>query len=114
MGALASAFMLGIVLPLLGTGMPELVLRALALAAVVFSVYSISCFVLRKGGRWLKLIALANALYCVVTFGLLISFFDDVTWPGRAYFVGEILIIAALVAVEVRHAQALPEGARPG
>lgn len=70
-GALFTAFMFGFVLRKLEAvfGLPREVLFPLAIIAIVYSVFSFVCF-LRAGKHWRKLwkgIAIANALYLVIT-----------------------------------------------
>lgn len=90
-------------------GMPTAVVEPLAIVAVVFSIYSLSChFALTANPRpFLLIIALANSIYCVVTGALLFVYRDQLTVWGFLYFSGEILIIAALVFLEVKAAKAL-------
>ena len=105
MGALVSAFMLGLVLPILDSGMPEHVLHLLALTAVAFGLSSLNCHFAKRGPKWLKAIATANGMYCLLTSALVIYFYRELTWLGVAYFVAEILIIVALVMVEIKVAK---------
>jgi FtsH-binding integral membrane protein len=109
-GALVTALVVGVVLPALGEriGMPRPVLRALALTAAVFAVYSLTCAATRPT-RWpgyLRGIALANAGYCVVTAALLIRFNATLRVLDWLYFVGEIGVVCTLAAVELRVARA--------
>lgn len=105
-GALVTALLVGVVLPTLGEyiGMPRPVLRGLALTALVLAVYSMTCVVLRpsRWPRYLRGIALANALYCVVTAGCLVYFRAHLAMGDWIYFVGEIVVVGALVALEFR------------
>ena len=107
-GALVSAFMLGIVLVRFESyiGMPVQTLHFLAILAVVFAAYSLTCFVLspQKWRPFLKLIALINSAYCLLTLFLVLYHLDDLSVPGVAYFLIEILIILFLVSVERKHA----------
>lgn len=109
-GALVTALLVGVVLPTLGEhiGMPRPVLRALALTAAVFAAYSLTCAATRPT-RWpgyLRAIALANAGYCVVTAALLVRFRATLHVLDWLYFVGEILVMGALVTFELRVARA--------
>lgn len=107
LGAVATAMMLGLVLTQFESafGMPRRVLVPLALVAVGFAAYSLSCFVRASGPAFLLGIATANTLYCVVTLSLVIYLRASLTWLGVAYFLGEIVIVMALVTVEVRAAR---------
>jgi FtsH-binding integral membrane protein len=109
-GALVTALLVGVVLPTLGDhiGMPRPVLRALALTAAVFAAYSLTCAATRPT-RWpdyLRAIALANAGYGVVTAALLVRFHATLHVLDWLYFVGEIIVMGALVTFELRVARA--------
>jgi hypothetical protein len=103
LGAVVTAVMLGAVLPAFepAFGMPRPILLALALVAASFAAYSLTCHVRAAGARMLLGITIANTAYCVCTLGLVVWLRGSVTWLGVAYFLGEILVIAALVTVEV-------------
>jgi len=109
-GALVTALLVGLVLPALGEhiGTPRPVLRALALTAAVFAAYSLTCAATRPK-RWpgyLRGIALANAGYCLVTAAVLIRFTAALHVLDWLYFVGEIVVVSALVTLELRVARA--------
>jgi FtsH-binding integral membrane protein len=116
-GALVTALLVGVVLPTLGEhiGTPRPVLRALALTAAVFAAYSLTCAATRPR-RWpgyLRGIALANAGYCLVTAALLIRFSATLRALDWLYFVGEIVVVWALVTLELRVARAAVTDAPP-
>ena len=103
-GAAITAIMLSQVLarfqPLFG--MPLQSLHLLAIIAIVFALYSFSSHFLLRG-NWnffLKMIALANGTYCLLTLGLMVYYSDLITWLGLTYFLGEIIIVMALVRIE--------------
>lgn len=105
-GALVSALFLGLILVQLKTyiGMPVQILYLLALLALVFAIYSFSCH-LASPKRWrffLKLIALINSSYCLLTLVLVVRNYDSLTLLGLTYFVVEMLVILMLVKVEWR------------
>ncbi len=105
-GAIASAVSLGMLLPYFQEhiGMPLPILYTLAVPAVLFAVYSLSCYLFRVE-RWrlfLRYIAVANLLYCFVTIFLMFSNFRTLTGWGLAYFVGEILVILMIVGWELK------------
>lgn len=85
-------------------GMPVHILYSLTAIAVFFSIYSISCYLLveRNAATFLKLIASANLLYCILTFGLIILHASTLTPFGFAYFIGEIMVIFMLVWLEFK------------
>jgi len=109
-GALVTALLVGVVLPMLGEhiGTPRPVLRALALTASLFAAYSLACAALRPT-RWpgyLRGIALANAGYCAVTAAVLIRFRATLHPLDWIYFAGEIVVVGALVTLELAVARA--------
>lgn len=115
-GALVTALTIGVVLPALGEyiGTPRPVLRALALTAAVFAAYSLTCAAIHPT-RWpsyLQGIALANAGYCLVTAALLVRLRATLHALDWLYFVGEIVVVLALVTLELRVARAATMEAR--
>lgn len=105
-GALLSAFLLGIILTRFEStfGMPRNVLYFLALVPCIFALYSFSCF-FKMPEKWqpfLKAIAYSNQLYCCVTMGLVLYFYQQLTWLGVGYFVVEIVIVVTLAGIELK------------
>lgn len=104
-GALISALFLVVLLAPFENifGMPRKVVYALSIPVFGFAVYSLSCyfFDVKQWQPYLKLIALANFLYCCVTFGLVIQEYRSLTMLGVAYFLGEIVIVFAVIGVEL-------------
>ncbi len=104
LGAILSAFLLGVVLihyqELIG--MPEKVLYFLAFIPCLFIIYSFSCFFfLRDNWRsFLKYIALANFLYCILSIAMMMVHRDSLTTLGYTYFVIEIIVVLIVVGVE--------------
>ncbi len=113
LGALLSAFLLGVVMvrwePVFG--MPPKVLYPLAAIAGVFALYSLSChfFLTQKGAfaaqrlaskQALRGIAVANLLYCGLTLGLVVYYYPQLTVLGVAYFLLESFVVLNLVVVE--------------
>lgn len=108
LGAVLSAFLLGVVLlrfaPI--SGMPETALRLLAFIACVCAVYSLLCYTFIKE-RWiayLKIIACTNLTYCCLTIGLLINFKKELTNLGWIYFLAELTVIIVLLSFELKTA----------
>lgn len=104
-GAVLSAITVGVVLPLFSEqiGLSTEILRLLALVALVFGIYSLSCFwfVLRPKPSMLLGIISANSLYCVLVLSIaLLS--SELTTLGRAYFIIEAAIILGVVFLETR------------
>lgn len=108
LGALLSAFCLGVVLVKLEhlIGMSPKVLKILALLACVFAAYSLSSsyFVKENWSIYLKIIAAANFLYCCTTMILVVYFLTQLTTLGIVYFVVEVVIILSLVRIELKTA----------
>ncbi|HKL15550.1 MAG TPA: hypothetical protein VJ915_07930 [Balneolaceae bacterium] len=88
-------------------GMPGSVLFVLAGIALVFGVYSVLCHFLveENTAKFLKVIAAANTMYCILTLGLMMMHASTLTWLGLAYFTGEIIIILMLVRLEYKTSQ---------
>jgi hypothetical protein len=107
-GALVSATLLGFVLVRFNDniGMPVKVLHQLAAVAGIFAVYSFTTYMFVKENckPYLKVIAIANLLYCCLTVGLMVYFKAELTTLGLIYFIGEVLVILALVIVELKTA----------
>jgi len=105
-GALISSILLGVVLPLLQelVGMPLQTLYLLAGLAVVFMLYSLTCFKFSnpKDHKWLRLIIKANLLYCTLTAFLVFHHYGELSLIGISYFLGEIVVILGLVSLEQR------------
>ncbi len=109
-GALLTAFLTGVILVRFQSffGMPQKALVVLSLTALLFAVYSLSCYFF-AGRHWricLQIIAIANLLYCCATAGLVIFFYSSLSIFGVLYFVGEMLLIGILLSIEWRSASA--------
>ena len=104
-GALTTSFFLFVVLRNFNEyfGMPERILTYLSVIAVFFCIYSTTCFFVIKANwtPFIKIISIANLLYCVLTISLVIFYNPQLTIIGTAYFVGEIAIIIGLVYIEL-------------
>lgn len=85
-------------------GMPLKTLTLLSIIALTFAIYSLSCFVFSddKSQNLLRPIIVANLTYCILTIGLVIYFYSKLTTLGISYFVGEILILSALIHIEIK------------
>lgn len=112
-GALLSAFLLGVVLTRFEDtfGMPQKVLYWLSFMACVFSAYSFFCYIGIKGNwkPYLKIISVVNLLYCCLTMTLVIYFFQKLTVPGMLYFILEIIVVTILALIELKMASS-PDG----
>lgn len=106
LGALVSAFFLGIVLvqlqPLIGIQLN--VLYFLAILPIFLAIYSFSCHYFLKNNHllFLKGIAIANLLYCCLTLVLVVFYFKSLTVLGLTYFLVEILIVSVIIGFELK------------
>ena len=83
--------------------MPTTALSNLSVIAICFCIYSTVCFITLKR-RWapfIRIIGIANLLYCALTIGLLIKYFLVLTIFGIIYFSVEIVIMSVLSYVEL-------------
>ncbi|MDR6759930.1 cation transport ATPase [Flavobacterium sp. 2755] len=105
-GALITFILLFLVLRTFNTffGLSKTTLEYLSLIAFIFSIYSFACFFLIKNNwkLYLKIICTANVLYSVLTFGILLYNYKSISVFGIAYFLGEIIVIAGLVFLEIK------------
>lgn len=105
-GAVLTAFLLCVVQASFESffGMPAQVLYVLGAVAAVFAVYSFSCYCwLKRSHRsFLAAIIIANLLYAVLSLGLVIYYFPQLSNWGLLYFAGEIIVILVLVSIEYR------------
>lgn len=108
LGALLSAILLGLVLARFESifGMPQKVLYVLSSIAFVFCIYSFLCFLLLKENwrPFLKIIGIANLLYCFLTLGLVIYLYQELTVLGITYFALELIVILVLISIELKTA----------
>ncbi|WP_257667661.1 hypothetical protein [Parapedobacter tibetensis] len=105
-GALLSGtLLLVVVTPLYQEfGMPKKVLYWLSAIAYAFSLYSFCCAFTKSDQRLLllRVIAVANYIYCILIVILLIINEPTLTLLGLAYFIGEITVIICLASLEIR------------
>lgn len=102
-GAVISATLLAIIAQLHHYfGMPQAVLYKLILLPVLYALYSLLCFVIQPTNwqLFLKIIALANLIYCIITVCLTIQYFTVLTLLGRVYFLSEAAVIVILFVIE--------------
>jgi len=110
LGALLSAFLLGVVLVKWEhlIGMPRPTLYFLAFLPCLFAVYDFYCyFKINKGlATWLKYIAYANLTYCLISLILATQHHEQLTKLGWFYFIFEIIIVVGLAIFELKTAKA--------
>lgn len=106
LGALVSAFFLGVVLVRLHEtiGMQLNILYFLAILPIFFAMYSFSCyFFLADNHRtFLRGIAFANLLYCCITLSLVVYYYNSLTVLGLTYFLVELIIVGVIIAIEFK------------
>lgn len=104
LGAVLSAFLLGVVLVRLESyfGIPVSTLYILAALPVFFAVFDAFCYY--KGadryGSLLKVIAIVNLLYCCLSLGFAFFHFEKITYLGWGYIIIEVLIVLAIARLE--------------
>ncbi len=106
-GALFTAAIVGFLLPRVEPqiGMPKPILKILSIIAFLFFFYTISCYIKtpKKLQFYLKVIAVANLLYCILTGSMILWHFENITLLGKAYFFTEIVIIVSLARIELKY-----------
>ena len=105
-GAILSVVFLGIILPSLQSfiGMPIRSLYFLAAIPVFFAFYDFYLY-FRTPKNWkpfLRAIAYANLIYCIISIGMVINHFPELTYLGITYFLLEIIIILIIVYIELK------------
>jgi len=104
-GALLTALLLFFVLRTFNTffGLSKSTFEYLSLLALAFSVYSFCCFFLIASiwKPYLRIICIANILYCLLTLGIVFYYYRSISVFGIAYFLGEITVICVIVFLEI-------------
>ena len=104
LGAILTASLLTfVVAPLQSVfGLPYLTVYKLATVAIFLALYSAINYKFfgKKWSRWLRVIAIVNALYCLVTMIVIVVNWQVITLLGIIYFAGEAAIVARLVLLE--------------
>jgi hypothetical protein len=105
LGAFLSSFLLGAMLTRFENifGMPQRTLYFLSFIAFTYVLYSLCCYFFgsRNWQPYLKVIAIANLVYCCLTIALVFLNFSSLTVLGLTYFFAELLIIGGLATVEL-------------
>ncbi len=105
-GALISAFFLGVVLVYFQEhiGIPKNTLYLLASFPILFFVYDVVCFFIveKKMSIAIYILAIMNFLYCILS--IVLALFHSVTiMPlGWIYIVLELLVLALIIIVEFK------------
>ncbi len=110
-GAMLTTFFLFVILRNFNEyfGMPKTTLTYLSAIAACLCIYSTTCFFFLKDNltSFIRIISVANLLYCLLTMGLIISNYPILTIIGTAYFLAEITIVCGLVYIELNVASAI-------
>ncbi len=113
LGAILSAFLLGVVLVEFEEyfGIPRPTLYILALLPCLFAGYDFFCYQKKSGniGSLLKGIAFLNVGYCLLSIGLAIYHYEKVTYLGWGYILIEILIVMTIARIELKAADSYPD-----
>lgn len=112
-GALLTAFFLYVVMRQFNyyVGMPNQVLTLLSIVAICFFLYSMLCLIIlkRNRGPFIRVIGIANLLYCLLTIAMLFKYYHLLTVIGAAYFLVEIVLICILSYIEINVARKLSD-----
>ena len=110
-GAMLTTFFLFVILRNFNEyfGMPKTTLTYLSTIAACLCIYSTTCFFFLKNNwtSFIRIISIANLLYCLLTMGLVIFNYAILTIIGTTYFLAEIIIICGLVYIELNVASAI-------
>ena len=104
-GAMISALFLGFMAFIYNISkMPEQHLFLLVGIAGLLAIYSMTTYYLAPFNwkKYLSIIAIANSFYGGLTIFLLNKNMDSLSLIGKVYFIGELIIIAFLVAYEFK------------
>jgi hypothetical protein len=104
-GAFLTTLFLGTMILLkskLQLGMPSKTIVFLAFVGASFSIYSFWCsfFIKNKWQFFLKIIVIVNSCYCILTLGLLIFFYNQLTLLEMIYFSVELFVLILLIIFE--------------
>ncbi|MCH2046279.1 MAG: hypothetical protein MK212_19345 [Saprospiraceae bacterium] len=112
LGALLSAFLLGVVLVYYQSyfGIPKTTLYILAIFPCFFALYDAFAYWKHKAqniSQYIKGIALLNFLYCIISLMFAFYHLSLLTILGWLYIIPEMIIILVLASVEWRLAKRL-------
>jgi hypothetical protein len=83
-------------------GMPQQALLILSSVALLYTIYSVTCYLIRHqyARVCLKCLILANGLYGLVTLVMAIYHYELLTPLGAVYFLIELLILIGVIWLE--------------
>ncbi len=110
-GAILSAFLLGVVLLRLEHlfGIPASALYVLASLPIVFALFDFYCyhFVQKRFAHYFNILAIVNLGYCCLSIGFAAYHSDAITSLGWLYILIEILIVIYVARIELKVAKIL-------
>ncbi len=85
-------------------GVPLFWVRWLSRIAIVYSAYSLLCYIIRPrfASKFLKTIATANIIYCAIILLMIVTNFNSLSALAIAYFIVEIGVIGYLAYKELK------------
>ncbi len=105
-GAMVSAFLLGVILVRFEAifGIPKSMLFLLAILPLFFAMFDFYAFKSApdRYSRYFKVIASLNVAYCFLSIGLAFYHSEVVTYWGWGYIIGEVMIISVLIYLELK------------
>jgi len=105
-GAIISAFLLGIVLVRLESifGIPPFALYILAAIPIFFAIYDVYSHEqpIQRSGSFLIRIAIMNFSYCLLSLGMAIYHSGSLTFLGWGYILIEIFIVCTIGFIELK------------
>lgn len=109
LGALTSAFLLGVILVRLEEymGVPPPTFYFLAIFPLAFLLYDLVAYRQEsaKAIPLLKGIAVLNVSYCLLSVGAAFYHFETITLLGWAYILGEVVLVSSLALIEQKAAR---------
>ena len=106
LGAILSAFLLGVVLVKLEKifGIPRTTLYLLSFIPCTFAIYDLYCYCRKTIDlkRFLKGIAYMNLLYCCLSIVLAFYHYQKIKYFGWVYISIEVILLIALASLELK------------
>ena len=110
-GALVSAFLLGVVLVRYSDviGLEDKTLLLVASFPCIFALYDFLClfFVNKSYSSYIMIIAGSNLLYCFLSIGIAFYHVDTLTILGWTYIIIEVVIVMILSLIEYKVASSI-------
>ena len=109
LGALVSAIMLGVVLPLVQplVGIPLYTLYLLAVFPILFAIIDFYALFKKPSPiqQYLKIIAACNITYCFLSVAMAYYHRSQITVLGWIYLIIEVIIVGTLALIELNYAK---------